>query len=96
MPATASGQSHRWLAVDLADPAALQACVEALVAKGPVHILINNTGGPPGGRAIDAGAGAYLDAFQRHLLANQLLAQAVVPGMRAAGWDASSTWSPPR
>ncbi len=86
LPIMAEGQSHDWLAVDLADHAALQASVEARAAKAPVHILINNTGGPPGGRAIDAGAGAYLDAFQRHLLANQLLARALVPGMRDAGW----------
>ncbi|MGX5731181.1 SDR family oxidoreductase [Pseudoxanthomonas beigongshangi] len=86
LPTVAPGQSHGWLAADLADHAALQTGVEALVAKAPVHVLINNTGGPPGGRAIDAGAGAYLDAFQRHLLANQLLARTVVPGMRDAGW----------
>lgn len=86
LPIVAEGQSHDWLAVDLADHAALQTSVEARAAKAPVHILINNTGGPPGGRAIDAGAGAYLDAFQRHLLANQLLARALVPGMRDAGW----------
>ncbi len=86
LPVVAPGQSHDWLAADLADHAALQTGVEARVAKAPAHILINNTGGPPGGRAIDAGAGAYLDAFQRHLLANQLLARAVVPGMRDAGW----------
>lgn len=86
LPIVAEGQSHDWLAVDLADHAALQASVEARAAKAPMHILINNTGGPPGGRAIDAGAGAYLDAFQRHLLANQLLARALVPGMRDAGW----------
>lgn len=86
LPTIAPGQSHDWLAADLAEPAALRAGVEALVAKSPVHILINNTGGPPGGRAIDADASAYLDAFQRHLLANQLLAGLVVAGMRDAGW----------
>ncbi|MGS1078959.1 SDR family oxidoreductase [Pseudoxanthomonas beigongshangi] len=86
LPTITPGQSHGWLAADLAESAAVQAGVGALVAKSPVHILINNTGGPPGGRAIDAGAAAYLDAFQRHLLANQLLAGLVVPGMRDAGW----------
>ncbi len=86
LPIVAPGQSHDWHAADLADHAALRAGVEARLARAPVHILVNNTGGPPGGRAIDAGAEAYLEAFQRHLLANQLLAQAVVPGMREAGW----------
>ncbi len=86
LPIVADGQKHGWRAADLADHAALRATVDDLLAASPVHILVNNTGGPPGGRAIDADATAYLDAFQRHLLANQALAQRVLPGMRAAGW----------
>lgn len=80
------GQRHGWLAADLGEHAALRERLAGLLAGRPVHVLVNNTGGPPGGRAIDADAGAYLDAFGKHLLANQLLAQAVVPGMRAAAW----------
>jgi 3-oxoacyl-[acyl-carrier protein] reductase len=51
-----------------------------------VHILVNNTGGPPGGPAHGADAAAFLDAFNKHLVAGQALVQAVLPGMRAAGW----------
>jgi 3-oxoacyl-[acyl-carrier protein] reductase len=79
-------QAHRSLAGDMGDREALGAAVSALVAQAPVHILVNNTGGPPGGAVFDADADAFLDAFGKHVLANQLLAQAVVPGMRAAGW----------
>jgi len=86
LPRASGGQRHRWLQADIADHARLQSQLSALVADQPVAILVNNTGGPPGGRAIDATADAYLDAFQRHLLANQLLATAVLPGMRAARW----------
>ena len=57
-----------------------------MVAGKPVHVLVNNTGGPPGGPAHAAEASAYLDAFQRHLLANQVLVQAVLPGMRTDAW----------
>ena len=86
LPRTVDGQHHDSVAIDVADAAALQAKVGALVTVRPIHILVNNTGGPPGGRAIDAAADDYLSAFHRHLLANQTLAQAVVPGMRQAGW----------
>lgn len=86
LPRIVEGQRHDSIATDLADASALQANIGTLVAERPVHILVNNTGGPPGGRAIDADAAAYLAAFQRHLLANQMLAQLTVPGMRAAGW----------
>ena len=58
----------------------------ALAARTPVHILINNTGGPPGGPAHSASIDAYLDAFRKHLVANQTLVQAVLPGMRAVRW----------
>ena len=60
--------------------------LEPLASRHPVQILINNTGGPPAGPAHAADISAYVDAFTRHLLANQTLAQAVLPGMRAADW----------
>ena len=82
----AGTQRHEVMVADVSDLAALRAGIDALVADDPVHILVNNTAGPPGGRAIEAAADDYLAAFQRHLLANQTLAQATVPGMRQAGW----------
>jgi 3-oxoacyl-[acyl-carrier protein] reductase len=79
-------QRHDWLAADVSQHAALREQLQASIAERPVHILINNTGGPASGRAIDADASAYLDAFQRHLLANQTLVQAVLSGMQQARW----------
>jgi 3-oxoacyl-[acyl-carrier protein] reductase len=79
-------QQHGWIAADMAQGDALQAQAQALAAGKPVHILVNNTAGPPGGTAHAAGAAEFLEAFQRHLIANQLLVQALLPGMRAANW----------
>ena len=79
-------QRHGWIAADVSQHDALRAQVEALAAGKPVHVLVNNTGGPPGGPAHAADAAAYLDAFNRHLLANHVLVQALLPGMRAAAW----------
>ncbi len=79
-------QQHGWIAADVSRTDALKAQVEALCNGKPVHILVNNTGGPPGGPAHLADAAAFLDAFNKHLIANQTLAQAVLPGMRAAAW----------
>ena len=80
------GQQHGWIAADVSRTDALRAQAEALAAGRPVHILVNNTGGPPGGPAHDAEVSAYLEAFQRHLVANHVLVQALLPGMRAANW----------
>jgi 3-oxoacyl-[acyl-carrier protein] reductase len=86
LPHVAAGQKHEWVAADVAQHDNLREILAVLTSARPVHILINNTGGPPGGRAIDADTSAYLEAFHRHLLANQILAQAVLPDMRQAQW----------
>jgi 3-oxoacyl-[acyl-carrier protein] reductase len=79
-------QQHGWIAADVAQTDVLRAQVEALAAGKPVQVLINNTGGPPGGPAHDAGVAAFLDAFNKHLVANQTVVQALLPGMRSANW----------
>ncbi|WP_394004891.1 SDR family NAD(P)-dependent oxidoreductase [Luteimonas sp. WGS1318] len=83
---TTAGQRHHVLAVDMDDTDALRAAVDAHVAVHPAQILVNNTGGPPGGPAHAAQAEAFVEAFRRHLLAGQTLVQAVLPAMRAARW----------
>ncbi|MGV8943835.1 SDR family oxidoreductase [Thermomonas sp.] len=79
-------QQHGYVIADVAHTFELGQSVAALVAARPVQILINNTGGPPGGAAHTAGIAAYLDAFNKHLIANQTLLHAVLPGMRGAHW----------
>ncbi len=81
-----NGQRHGWIAADVADTDTLRAQVEALVSGKPVHILINNTGGPPGGAIRSADTSAFLDAFNKHLVANHALLQAVLPGMQTDSW----------
>lgn len=75
-------QLHHYLVADFTKPDELKKKVDDFVAKHTVHILVNNTGGPPGGQAIDANLDEYLKAFSSHLLCNQTLVQAVVPGMK--------------
>lgn len=71
------------LSADYDRPDELRAAVSAYVAAKPCTILINNTGGPPGGPIIDALAEEFLLAFNRHLVCNQILAQTLLPEMRA-------------
>ena len=82
-----AGRDHAVVSADLGDPEALQAVIDAhLAAAGPVHVLVNNSGGPPGGPAHTAEPGDFVAAFRQHLVAAQVLVRAVVPGMRAAGY----------
>ena len=86
LPRARDTQRHDLLVADAGDIDSLRERVAALVAAAPVHILINNSGGPPPGSIVDATSADFLDAFGKHLLANHTLAQVVIPGMRDAGW----------
>ncbi len=78
-------QSHHFMVADFTQPEQLRNAIQAdLNANGTAHILVNNTGGPPAGLAIDADINAYLAAFNQHLICNQILAQALTPGMKEA------------
>lgn len=80
------GQHHDFLAADFSDPSDLRRKVQGLVGAKTIHILVNNTGGPPAGPILKAEASEFTDAFTRHLICNHLLVQAVVPGMRKEGY----------
>ena len=75
------------LVVDLHDRVAIREKVTPLITeKGPVHILVNNAGGPAGGPIIKAETDAFQAGLERHLFASQLLVQLLVPGMLAEGY----------
>lgn len=78
-----SGQKHSYLVVDFSDAEKLKSSLHELLKKTyPIHILINNTGGPPGGPVFDAEVEAFQQAFNNHLICNHILVQALVPGMK--------------
>ena len=83
LPIPRAGQQHATIAVDMSDHAALRAKVEATANAHPVQVLVNNSGGPPGGPAATAAPDSFLAAFNQHLIAAQVLLQAVLPGMKA-------------
>lgn len=82
----AAGHSADLCVADLDDRPALVAAVSEVVSLRPVHVLVHNTGGPPGGPLLAATEAALFQAFGRHVAAGQALVQAVVPGMVAAGY----------
>ncbi|MGE0352040.1 MAG: SDR family oxidoreductase [Gemmatimonadales bacterium] len=81
------GAEHGVLVADFSEPEQVRDTVAAYLAEhGPVQILVNNTGGPPGGPIVEASAEQFLKAFRAHLICNQYLALAVLPGMRESGY----------
>lgn len=79
-------QQHNYLVANFSKPEQVKHVIEQHVQQLPVHILVNNTGGPPPGSVLDATEDAFLQAFNQHLIVNQLLAQAVIPSMKQAGY----------
>jgi len=84
---TSKGQQHSYLVLDLSNPDGVKEALNAFLAKGNViHILINNAGGPPSAPMIDTDAAEIEKAFRTHVISSHLLAQAVFPGMKEAGF----------
>lgn len=79
--------THNYITADFSRPDSVKAAIDDFISKGNViHILVNNTGGPPGGPITEAKTEEFVNAFNAHLLCNHILAQAVIPGMKQSGY----------
>ena len=76
-------QRHGLIVADFSMPNTLDQALQDFLAKEtrPIHILVNNTGGPAGGLIKDATPQEFINTFQQHLICNHILAQALIPGM---------------
>lgn len=79
-------QDHHYLVADFNDHEEVKKVITEYVREHPVHILINNTGGPPAGPITDAGEQDFIKTFNQHLVCNHVLAKAVIGSMKAAGY----------
>ncbi len=77
------GQQHSYLVADFSN---LDTLKEAVSGDNNFHILINNTGGPKSGSIYEASPEQFSDAFQMHIVVNQILVQALVPFMKEEGY----------
>ena len=86
--ATTSGQEHDFLCADFSNPEQLRNELANYFKKQTleVHILVNNTGGPQGGPIVTAKTEEFLQTFNNHLICNHILTQALVDGMKKAGY----------
>lgn len=83
---TTKGQQHDYLVADFSNQVELRQKVEDLASKKNINILVNNTGGPPGGPIVNASPEAFLDAYHKHLVCNHIIATSVIPGMKQSGY----------
>jgi len=80
--AVTQNQKHSFKIIDFFDNNAVRNTIGEIVSQQPVHILVNNSGGPPGGIVSEAKEEEFLKAFNQHLINNHILATAVIPGMK--------------
>ena len=79
------GQKHNFLVADFQQSNQLRDKLDSFVAaQGAIHILVNNTGGPPSGLIQNAKVDEFLQAFNNHLVCNHILVQALIEGMKDA------------
>lgn len=79
-------QQHEFLVADFSNSHDLHTKVTGLSSEKNIHILINNTGGPSTGPALEADPDSFLAAFHTHLISNHLLVQALIKGMIQDGY----------
>jgi len=77
-----SGQ-HSYMVADFSKPEELR---KALVKKNNFHILINNTGGPKSGLIHEAEVSEFKNAFNMHIVCNQIMVQACLAFMKSEGY----------
>ncbi len=79
-------QQHQYLVADFDDVDAVKKVITDFVANHPVHVLVNNSGGPAGGPITAATETAFTQTFNRHLICNHILTTAVMESMKAAAF----------
>lgn len=79
-------QNHDHIAADFQEPEILKDKINLYLDTNPAQILINNTGGPPGGPIIDADYDDFLKAFQAHIHCSHILVKSLLPYMKEASF----------
>ncbi len=84
---TSVGQTHSYLVVDYQNLNDLKEKVrKKLNEVSAFNILVNNTGGPKGGPILSATLDEFTDAFNNHVLVNQMLVQELLSGMKTTAY----------
>jgi len=82
-----NADKHLCVIADLTQHADIQNALKVISEKiGPVHILVNNAGGPASGPLLNAQSSAFESALTTHILSQLQLCQALVPQMKAEGF----------
>lgn len=79
-------QKHHYLVADFGNTEAVKETIRSFAQENIIHILINNTGGPPAGKITDAMDSDFLSALNLHLINNHNITTALLEGMKKAAY----------
>ncbi|MFN8287379.1 MAG: SDR family oxidoreductase [Chitinophagales bacterium] len=85
---SSSEQRHDYIIADYSNSDKVKSAVERHMKKSnkTYHILVNNTGGPAGGKITEAQEDDFVKTFEAHLLCNHILTKLFVEGMKKDGY----------
>lgn len=87
MSLTIKSNNFQWLAVDFQNYSnAIDIIKEHKKNNGEYDIIINNAGGPPPGKLIDADISDFIKAFERHLFFSHELMKISLENMKKNKW----------
>ena len=75
------GDNHVVLILNLEDIPMVKSKITDLVRQQPIHILVNNSGGPPGGPLLSNTVDEFEGPFKRHLHAAHTITRILTPIM---------------
>jgi|TARA_B110000881_G_C18602023_1_gene536099 3-oxoacyl-[acyl-carrier protein] reductase len=79
------GTGHQAVAMDLEKLEVVEMLINKILEDGPIHILINNAAGPPGGPLLENEVEDFEAPFKRHLHAAHTITRMLAPEMEKAG-----------
>ncbi|MDC1068724.1 SDR family oxidoreductase [Candidatus Kapabacteria bacterium] len=77
-------QNHGIIIADFSNHDEVKTAISNFTKFFEAQILVNNTGGPPAGKIIDASSEEFLNAYNLHLINNHYLVQSLLSGMKKA------------
>lgn len=83
---TALRQTHSYHVIDFQNIDQTKQLINEITAQQKIHVLINNSGGPPSGPIIDAKEEEFFAAFNQHLVTFHIVTKAVINGMKEDGY----------
>lgn len=79
-------QKHSYLIADFSNTENVKEVISSFAKENKIHILINNTGGPPAGKITDAKDTDFLSSLNLHLINNHNIATSLLVGMKENGY----------